>query len=78
MEDDVGHWAHLGGFVAGMVVALGLLFTRQVYARGDILSVALGKKAWWFVGRPSRFAGAPEAKAQEAPLPARETGALGA
>ena len=60
-EDGTAHWAHLGGFFAGIVVALGLLFTRQVYARGDILSVALGKKAWWFVGKPSRFTKASEA-----------------
>jgi membrane associated rhomboid family serine protease len=54
-EDGTAHWAHLGGFFAGVVIALGLLFTRQVYARGDLLSVALGKKAWVFVGKPSRF-----------------------
>lgn len=58
-EDGTAHWAHLGGFVAGMVVALGLLFTRQVYARGDLLSVALGKNAWFFVGKPSRYQRAP-------------------
>lgn len=55
-DDGTAHWAHLGGFVVGMVTALGLLFTRQIYARGDILSMALGKKAWIFVGKPSRFA----------------------
>ena len=54
-DDGTGALAHLGGFVAGIVVALGLLFTREVYARGDLLSVALGKRAWFFVGRPSRF-----------------------
>lgn len=55
-DDGTAHWAHLGGFVAGILVALALLFTRQIYARGDILSTALGKKAWIFVGKPSRFA----------------------
>ena len=40
-EDDTALWARLGGFVAGIVAALLLLFTRQVYARGDILSAAL-------------------------------------
>ena len=54
-EDGTAHWAHLGGFVSGVVVALLLLVTRQVYARGDLLSVALGRRAWWIVGRPSRF-----------------------
>ena len=66
-EDGTAHWAHLGGFVAGVVVALGLLVTRQVYARGDILSVALGKKAWWFVGKPSRFTQRPAQEAPQAP-----------
>jgi len=60
-DDGTAHWAHLGGFCAGIVVALGLLFTRQVYARGDLLSVALGKRAWFFVGKPSRFNKAPQA-----------------
>ena len=74
-EDGTAHWAHLGGFVAGIMVALGLLFTRQVYARGDLLSIALGKRAWFWVGRPSRFARAPEqaqprAQAEPAAAPA--------
>ena len=73
-EDDVGHWAHLGGFVSGVVVALVLLVTRQVYARGDLLSVALGKRAWWIVGKPSRFAGAPAAPSPEAPATAPAQG----
>lgn len=51
--DHVAHWAHLGGFMTGIVVALGLLFTRQVHAHGgDILSVTLGQKAWALIGRP--------------------------
>jgi membrane associated rhomboid family serine protease len=73
-EDGTAHWAHLGGFTAGMVVALGLLFTRQVYARGDILSVALGKRAWVFVGKPSRYMKAQEA-AQAAPVAVQPIGA---
>jgi membrane associated rhomboid family serine protease len=64
-DDGTAHWAHLGGFCAGMVVALGLLLTRQVYARGDLLSVALGTRAWFFVGKPSRFN--PEPRAAPAP-----------
>jgi len=53
-EDGVGHWAHLGGFLVGMVLALTLLLTRQVNARGaDLLSVTLGKYAWALVGKPT-------------------------
>jgi membrane associated rhomboid family serine protease len=56
--DDVAHWAHLGGFIAGMGIALMLLVTRLVDAHGgDILSVTLGKRAWLLLGRPSRRAG---------------------
>jgi membrane associated rhomboid family serine protease len=56
-QDNVAHWAHLGGFVAGMVIALVLLLTRVVNAHGgDILSVMLGKHAWPLVGRPGRRA----------------------
>jgi membrane associated rhomboid family serine protease len=69
-EDDVGHWAHLGGFVSGVAVALILLVTRQVYARGDLLSVALGKRAWWIVGKPSRFIQAQPAPEGPATVPA--------
>ena len=68
--DEMGataHWAHLGGFVAGMVFALGLLLTRAVNANGsDILSVALGKHAWALVGKPSARAAGP-AKAPTPP-----------
>jgi membrane associated rhomboid family serine protease len=71
-EDNTAHWAHLGGFVAGIVAALLLLFTRQVYARGDILSVALGRHAWWLVGRPSRLI-----KTAPAPAPAMPAGEPG-
>jgi membrane associated rhomboid family serine protease len=69
-EDHVSHWAHLGGFITGVAVALVLLFTRQVHARSDLLSVALGKKAWFFVGKPSRFARATEGATPPA-LPAQ-------
>jgi membrane associated rhomboid family serine protease/pSer/pThr/pTyr-binding forkhead associated (FHA) protein len=52
-KDGVGHWAHLGGFFAGIAVALLLLMARQVNARGgDLISVTLGKHAWALVGRP--------------------------
>jgi membrane associated rhomboid family serine protease len=52
--DHVAHWAHLGGFMSGMVIALGLLLTRQVHAHGgDILSVVFGPRAWALIGRPT-------------------------
>ena len=55
LEDDMAHWAHLGGFIAGVIIALVLLLSRRVNARGgDILSALLGKRAWALVGRPSR------------------------
>ena len=56
-ELGVAHWAHLGGFIAGVAVALLLLVTRLVNAHGgDILSVAFGRYAWAVVGRPGRRA----------------------
>jgi membrane associated rhomboid family serine protease len=56
-HDHVAHWAHLGGFISGVVIALGLLFTRQVSAHGaDILSVTLGPKAWSLIGTPGHRA----------------------
>jgi membrane associated rhomboid family serine protease len=55
LEDDVAHWAHLGGFLAGAAIALILLCSRLVNARGgDILSVILGRHAWKLIGRPNR------------------------
>jgi membrane associated rhomboid family serine protease len=52
-EDGVAHWAHLGGFIAGMAIALLLILTRLVNAcGGDILSVTLGRYAWPLLGRP--------------------------
>lgn len=53
-RDGVAHWAHLGGFGAGMAAALVLLLTRQVDARGgDILSAILGRRAWALIGKPA-------------------------
>ncbi len=37
-SDHVAHWAHLGGFVAGAFIAIVLLVTRLVTARGRISS----------------------------------------
>jgi membrane associated rhomboid family serine protease len=66
-SDDVAHWAHLGGFVTGVVLALLILLTRQVNSRGsDVLSVALGRHAWPLVGRPGRW----QADTNEAAAPA--------
>jgi len=53
-EDQIAHWAHLGGFMLGAVAALGLLLTRQINAGGgDLLSVMLGKRAWALIGKPT-------------------------
>lgn len=55
LKDQVAHWAHLGGFVAGMILGLILLVCRLVNARGgDLLSVLLGRHAWALVGKPNR------------------------
>jgi membrane associated rhomboid family serine protease len=52
-KDGVAHWAHLGGFIAGAVLGLILLLTRQVDAKGgDILSAMLGRRAWALLGKP--------------------------
>lgn len=49
------HWAHLGGFMGGVVIALALLFTRLVNARGgDLVSAVLGRHAWQLLGKPNR------------------------
>jgi membrane associated rhomboid family serine protease len=54
-DDGVAHWAHLGGFITGVTIALFLLVTRSVDAYGgDLLSVVLGKHAWPLLGRPGR------------------------
>ncbi len=53
-RDGTAHWAHLGGFLCGIVVALALLLTRQVDARGgDMLSLLLGRHAWKILGTPA-------------------------
>jgi len=55
IEDGTAHWAHLGGFIVGVGLALVLLCTRLINARGgDVLSVMLGRHAWPLVGRPNR------------------------
>jgi membrane associated rhomboid family serine protease len=53
-HDGVAHWAHLGGFISGFVIAIGLLVTRQTSAHGsDLLSMVLGPTAWKIIGRPT-------------------------
>jgi membrane associated rhomboid family serine protease len=64
-KDGIAHWAHLGGFIGGMVLALALLLARQVDAKGgDLLSAMLGKRAWALLGKPAaRNAAAPASAA---------------
>jgi membrane associated rhomboid family serine protease len=53
-EDQVAHWAHLGGFISGMVLALAMLIARLASARGtDLITLIFGKAAWGIVGRPA-------------------------
>jgi membrane associated rhomboid family serine protease len=55
LEDEVAHWAHLGGFLAGAGIALVLIFSRLVNARGgDLISAVLGRHAWQLLGKPNR------------------------
>lgn len=52
-DDGVAHWAHLGGFIVGVVIALLLLVMRMVNARGgDLFTAILGRHAWALVGKP--------------------------
>lgn len=53
-QDGVAHWAHVGGFLGGVAVGLILLMSRLINARGgDLLSVTLGKYAWFLIGKPT-------------------------
>ena len=53
METGTAHWAHVGGFLVGVAIALGLLMGRVLDAGGgDLLSVVLGRQAWKLIGRP--------------------------
>jgi membrane associated rhomboid family serine protease len=55
VETGVAHWAHIGGFLAGVSIALLLLFTRLINARGgDILTALLKHRAWALIGHPNR------------------------
>jgi membrane associated rhomboid family serine protease len=53
VETGVAHWAHLGGFIGGVAIALILLISRLLNAGGgDLVSVVLGRHAWTVIGRP--------------------------
>jgi hypothetical protein len=55
-HDGTAHWAHIGGFLTGVALALGILFSRLMYCGGgDLLSVTLGRRAWPLIGRPARW-----------------------
>ena len=57
-NDGVAHWAHMGGFVVGAVLALLLLVTRQVDAGGgDVLTAIMGRHAWAIIGQPANRSG---------------------
>lgn len=58
LESNVAHWAHLGGFLAGVAVALVLLMTRLIPPGANLLSIVLGRYAWPLVGRPRAVGGA--------------------
>jgi hypothetical protein len=52
----VAHWAHIGGFTTGMILAVVVLLSRQFDTHGgDLLSVALGRHAWPLIGKPSQW-----------------------
>jgi membrane associated rhomboid family serine protease len=56
-RDGTAHWAHLGGFICGAILALVLLLTRKVNMQGaDIISVVLGRHAWKLLGKPAENA----------------------
>jgi len=56
-HDSTAHWAHLGGFIGGMIIAIVLLMTRQVDAHGgDLLSLLFGRRAWAIIGSPAERA----------------------
>jgi membrane associated rhomboid family serine protease len=55
VSGGVAHWAHIGGFVTGVVLGLSVLLSRLFDTHGgDMLSVALGRYAWPIIGKPGR------------------------
>jgi len=47
--------AHIAGFVAGVLVALVLMFFRVVRVHGNLPTVLFGKLAWAIFGKPPRM-----------------------
>ncbi len=55
LDTGTAHWAHLGGFIAGIACAVLLMCARLVHARGgDLLSRLFGRLAWLLIGKPNR------------------------
>ncbi|NIP23846.1 MAG: rhomboid family intramembrane serine protease [Phycisphaerae bacterium] len=52
LASSTAHWAHIGGFVFGVVLAFILLAGRIAYSRSDVLSLVLGRQAWPIIGNP--------------------------
>lgn len=53
IETGTAHWAHLGGFIMGVVLGMALLVSRLINARGgDLFSALLGRRAWALIGKP--------------------------
>jgi len=52
LKSGTAHWAHIGGLVGGITIALVLLAGRIAYTRSDMLSLVLGKYAWKIIGTP--------------------------
>ena len=62
VRSGTAHWAHVGGFLMGVTIALALLTSRLFNCGGgDLLSVMLGKYAWALIGRPARWNRSPAA-----------------
>ena len=52
LETGTAHWAHIGGFIWGIVICVILLVSRLGYSKSDVLSLVLGKYAWPLIGSP--------------------------
>ena len=57
LESGTAHWAHLGGFISGVAMAMVLLMTRSAPHGANLLSLVLGRYAWPLIGRPARVTG---------------------
>ena len=57
VEVGTAHWAHVGGFLAGLTAAFALIISRLTYSGADILSLTLGRYAWPLIGSPSTRSG---------------------